>query len=581
MDLRRVDDYLRKSGDVPVLGTPQHQEWLGLDDVLGFLVTSSGGSVPVYISVITRHYHFYLNAAFVLKTKLVADYATSLLDWNFTPPSGWGYGGGHDKKSGRWEKMLFSPLNRTGTPILDEAEPIVFLRHFYGYPDPSYLELNQRFAQLNDVHWVAGRRAYCRYSEVGDLDSVVQISKSDNTHICVIEREALDFYMAITDTVLVRVFDVLRTDDPTDVPRSEQQEVGAYTDAPNQLYARQTTALSKDGISHSAWLRGAHIIQTNITDEEMSDSRWSRDRRERKYESFLALDFKHGEVRECSTDPQRLGNYFVESDFPFATSPAFFKPEVLARYQQNPDKYTFEQRILRCRGAWSLPYDINDEGQIFAYLIDLSHLPHTEQAYWKVFNEKPKAGISRRALKSDFLAEWDGEYDPLESLQYLLPDFPKATHNLQQTAIWAFAEGIKSYGASRLHYIATESAKEWTDQILELAKVLPEGLNQEALREVAIHLKRYDKDKDKDKKLRSIGLLRRCLEAQGEDDATIQTIGDPLRDIWRLRSSISAHAGDVELPEDPKSHYRELLERCDKSMHALADLIRAGKFNIT
>ncbi len=126
----------------------------------------------------------------------------------------------------------------------------------------------------------------------------------------------------------------------------------------------------------------------------------------------------------------------------------------------------------------------------------------------------------------------------------------------------------------------TESTKEWTDQVLELAKVLPEGLNQAPLRDLAAHLGRYNKDSEEDKKLRSIGLLRRCLEALGEDAATVQTIVGPLRDVWELRSSISAHADAAEMPPNLNVQYRGLLERCDKAMRALADLTRAGKFDI-
>lgn len=112
-------------------------------------------------------------------------------------------------------------------------------------------------------------------------------------------------------------------------------------------------------------------------------------------------------------------------------------------------------------------------------------------------------------------------------------------------------------------------------------KVLPEGLAQSALRDVATHLKRYDKTKEEDKKLRSISLLRRCLEATGEDKANIETIVGPLGEVWHLRSSTAAHSSDAGLPMDRKTHYRGLLERCDKAMQALAEPIRASKLDIT
>lgn len=579
MNARQISEYLRQSSSIPVFGTEDYQQWLRLEDAIGFLTDSINGSVPVYISVIGKGMDFFLYSAFAAKDKLVDDYPASLLDWNLTPASGWGYGTSQDPETGKVQKALFPPLDHTGTPILDGAEPIIFSRHFYGYKNPNYLELSQRFAQLTDSHWVPERQAYCRYNEVGDLDSVVRLTKIDGGWICTVERDDLDFYMAVTDTTLVRVFDVIRTNDPTDVPRSERREA-RYTDPTHELYARRTTTMPSDGVSRSAWLRGAQVIRTRISDEEMATPFWDRNRKERKYESFIAFDFKHDEIRECSADPKQLGNYFVQSGLPFGTSPAFFKPDVLARYQQNPDKYSFDQRVLRCRGAWSLRYGINDESQVFAYLIDLSYLPHSEQVYWKSFNEEPKAGISQRALKSDFLGEWDPDYDPLESLQYLLAEYPKAMHRGEAVAIWAFSKGMEECGSTRLHYIVTDSPKEWKDQIIELAKVLPEGLNQAALRGLATHLGCFDKDNDEDKKLRSIALLQRCLEALGEESSVVAGMVGPLREIWQLRSSIAAHASAADPPVDRKTHYQELLERCEKAMQALADCIRTGKLNI-
>lgn len=67
----------------------------------------------------------------------------------------------------------------------------------------------------------------------------------------------------------------------------------------------------------------------------------------KQYTTFIAQDWKHDLVHECSCDPGHLGNYFVESDLPFQTSPAFFRPEVRLKYKANPDKYQMEGRSIR------------------------------------------------------------------------------------------------------------------------------------------------------------------------------------------------------------------------------------------
>ena len=240
------------------------------------------------------------------------------------------------------------------------------------------------------------------------------------------------------------------------------------------------------------------------SDDEMIAS-LEREDDEREYASFLAIDWKHDTVRECSSDPEQLGNYFVQSDPPFETSPAFFKPEVIAKYKQDPDKYTIDQGHITCRGAWSLRFDSNNAGQIQVYLIDLSHLPYQEQLYWKSFNAEPKAGIAEHVFKRDFEGSWDLPHDPLVGLKQLLRDFPSASYRGEDWAIWQLAHRDQ---LDKLTYVMTDSFKEWKDQILELAQVLGDGLRKAEIRKVAQYL-RCD-----DAQLGSIKLLKRCLEAK-------------------------------------------------------------------
>ncbi len=61
-------------------------------------------------------------------------------------------------------------------------------------------------------------------------------------------------------------------------------------------------------------------------------------------------------------------------------------------------------RVITCRDTWSLRDNTNDAGQIHVYLIDLAHLPTSEQHYWKAFNEVPKAGMSEHVIQRDFIS---------------------------------------------------------------------------------------------------------------------------------------------------------------------------------
>lgn len=59
-------------------------------------------------------------------------------------------------------------------------------------------------------------------------------------------------------------------------------------------------------------------------------------------------------------------------------------------------------------------FDVNEAGQIFAYLCYLRSLPYQEQQHWASFNEEPKAGISAWAIQNDFKGEFTDHVDALQ-----------------------------------------------------------------------------------------------------------------------------------------------------------------------
>jgi hypothetical protein len=244
---------------------------------------------------------------------------------------------------------------------------------------------------------------------------------------------------------------------------------------------------------------------------------------------------------------------------------------VIAKYKQDTDKYRITDGHIACRGAWSLRFDTNDEEQIQVYLIDLSYLPSKEQLYWKSFNEDPKAGISKRVFKRDFEASWDLPHDPLVGLKQTLKSFPLASYNGNESVIWRLSSERK---LDTITYVMTDSTKEWEDQILALAKVLGEGFNEAAIREVARYLGCDNPD------YKSIVLLKTCLAKKGINATIVHTINEPLKVVWKLRSSIAAHQGGSIPNENLKLHYKKLIEDCEKSMSQLVEVIRAGYLNV-
>ncbi|NSW82201.1 MAG: hypothetical protein HPY90_02850 [Syntrophothermus sp.] len=561
MRLKDIIDYLRHQ-EVPVVSSQDAlRTWHTHEDSLKFLLFTTDNDVPIYIS----GRNFFLYSLIVPLKKLGANYVEDLLKWNSTASSGYGYGYSYSKS----EPMPFlsEPMEHTGSKILDDSLPVFFLRYFPGYKNrEAYVEINQRISHVLDIHWVEEKHAWCKLNELGEIVPIAYWVEQDGLILCTLQKEELEFYLFLANACLVRVFDVSRSLAwAATAPENRQDDL--YKDEQNEIYARRT--LLGDPYNPIASIfRGFQIIRCKKPRAELLLK--LKGEEPRAYASFIIWDWKHGTIREWTSDPKKLGNYFVESDLPFGTSPAFFKPDVLLRYRQDPSRYKVHDRWIECKGAWSLRYDINAEGQVHVYICDLSHLPYQEQLYWKAFNEPPKAGISLRAFKTDFEGEWDEFYDPLQSLKETLRKFPQQDEKGNLCPIWKMPQVPETRDLTFLGYVVTESRKEWEDQILALAQILVEGLNASYINKLA------EARGCRDEKLGSIKQLARILEYAALPSDEIKFIIEPLNELWYLRSAIVAHAGGNPPRGDLRQHFRSLVEKCDLAMRKLSELVKTG-----
>lgn len=291
----------------------------------------------------------------------------------------------------------------------------------------------------------------------------------------------------------------------------------------------------------------------------------------REYANFLTYDGKHKRVCECSCDPRLLGNYFLESTYPYEMSPVFFRPDVLLKYKADSEKYLLTSRSIRCRNAWDLrTFDINVAGQIHTYLVYLGQLPHAEQLYWKSFNEAPKGGISDRAIATDFHGRFAAADDPLKDLRALLWLLTK-----EDVAWWT----LRSRDLLRVaHYPVTTSRDEWATEIHTLDKLLVEGLEKGELKKQCSAFGR-----ECESVWGSLRVAEELLVAIGyaQDDAKVLVW--PLRQLNAIRSKVSGHASGKEgnrvraqvIKEfrTYKAHYRSVVRACEVSLKELRDVL--------
>ena len=540
--------------------------WVALGDATDLLKADLGqDDIWLYCSI----GDIFINGVLVPSEGVMLPDAADLMKWQENPDSSWGKAYSLNPPKVRIEPPLAGSPSKT----IAQGEQLVFARRFEGVSDETSIELLQKLAHVFGLHCVEYRSAYCRLDGRGDLEDVVSITRIEDAAACLengvvvtIRRAAIDEYMAITDTSMVRMFDITRFSPRGFGGWARDQEATLTTDG-DLIYRRHVEP------KYASYMRGVQIVRSRISKESAAERYWFR-RSDRKYESFTAVDWKNGIIRKISTEPGQTANYFTQSDLPFEMSPAFFHPEVLMRYKSDSDKYTLRDRSISCRGAWHLQtYDINDAGQVQTYIVYLRNLPYAEQLYWKAHNERPKAQISKRAVRTDFEGNWKSEYDPLQSLRQVVQQLN------EKTPPWWIQRPAKV--VERAHYPVTASPDEWADEILRLDQLVIEGLSGTELRSLAT-----SQGRTPNAEFGSLKLVEECLMGLGWEEEQAREVTEPLHRLHYYRSKTKAHSRGKEGEQIRKEvlqtyrsyerHFKVLSTECDGALRTIAIALSPG-----
>ncbi|MDQ3633775.1 MAG: hypothetical protein M3405_04605 [Acidobacteriota bacterium] len=550
----------------PLSTEPQDSElfnqWVEQNDICPFIEQEIQDE---HIILFASLNHLYIYSVLIQAADFNDEEIQDLLEWDVSPDSSWGEVYSADKV---W---LEAPLSNSRSKILSQGEQMIFGRSFEGaITDSNYYELAQKLTHLLEIHFVPDRNAWCKLDKLGDIQEVVKLIKLDSKSILSsgtiisIQRKALEKYTTLSDTKLLRMFDFTRYKNDGFNGWGKGIEKTINTD---NIWGKLVVESR-----YGSYSRGIQVADLRFEKQKLIDEMWGRLENEGEYATFIAHDWKNKVVKEISCNPSQLGNYFVESDLPFETSPAFFKPEVLTKYKTDREKYQLKNRSVSCRGSWFLKsFDVNSAGQVHAYLIDLSRLPYEEQLHWKQFNEPPKSGISLRSFKTDFEGDWDAEYDPLESLKQRLVELDK-----DKVKWWKLRD---RKAIDKVHYIFTDSKDEWAEEILNLDQLLVEGLEEKWLR-----IKAKELGRNPDVKLRSLKLLEECLVGDGFDEDHAKEILGAFHEVHNLRSKLKGHTPGQEAVQIRKdvlrtfgslqNHFRDLCQRCEENMNIIINAFK-------
>ena len=463
-----------------------------------------------------------------------------------TPPDGNSLQYSHIDPNGHWtlehvsgggepDRMyLSSPVDSYGCDSLNGAEQLVFRRYFEGVDKgPMRTELSQPLVQALGLYWLDEEKAYCKLDEDGDIQPIIRIRDlSEQTGegsaiLVTIDAEQLHRYMAVTETALVTKFDFTRY-----VPKSFSGWGEPQRDEVNENDLFYHSGVQANGSFSNGVMISRPVLTADMLIAKANRS-WKNE--DKQYVTFKAHDWKNKQQAEISCAPWALASYFDQgSDLPFQVTPAFFRPEVLQKYKADPEKYRLEHRSIYARGGWYLKsYDVNEAGQVHAYLYDLATLPYREQLYWQSFNEWPKAPISPRAYQTDFEGSFSTIPDPLIDLKHEVSKLDEIKPDYWQPRGKALAAAV--------HYPLTASTEEWSNAILALDQLVVEGFAIKPLRQ---RLRTAGREFDKD--WGSLKLLQEVLIAGGLDDDEAVEIVAPLRRVHDIRSKAKGHAAEAD-----------------------------------
>ncbi len=420
--------------------------------------------------------------------------------------------------------------------------PLVFCRTAYKDGKLSdHYELLQNFVHAIGMFFNNKNGTYTLINEDGDIEVKAVTIFEPSFELVLFERKALDYYLGYSKHFLVRFFELKEL--------GEQQKWKIDNlNTPN----RKRRVYHYEEIP---WCKGAEIIQPIYTVEQIEQGN------QKKYESFIILDFKHKQIAECSCAPDMLDNYYKDTGKPFGASPAFFDPEVLSEYKNNHERYEVTERGIYCYGAWSLrPYSINEEGQVHAYIYGLGQLPHKEQLHWKKYNKEPKAGISKVAYNTDFLAEFDETKCPLRTIKQYFANFPAYIVNNEKFILWNPKGGDIDVLFNQIHPVITDIKKDYKDYLLNLCILIIDGLDEKTIR----HLVSADTE---EKTLVCLEMLLNKWRSKNTD-----TILKAIRKLQRERSKHGGHGGGV-IDFDIKEAALNLTQELSEAVALLIDEI--------
>lgn len=235
-----MNEFLKKN-QIPEDKKDQ-ESWFKMQKEIEFLNKTQEGMIPLYIS----SDEFFLYSSVISKEKLKNINQENCETWNSLLLSSESYF--LDKINSEKEKKDF----------WEETTPLLFFNNLNetGY---SYIEINQEIKSIIDFHWIDDENSYCKVNEHGDFYKVVTIDDTENNfHLCTMNSEDLDIYLNLTNSVLLRFFDIQHVTEKFEGWTGEENIITIQNEK-NHIFGNMHEYFNSNGKIDKSCLRGIQI----------------------------------------------------------------------------------------------------------------------------------------------------------------------------------------------------------------------------------------------------------------------------------------------------------------------------------
>lgn len=346
--------------------------------------------------------------------------------------------------------------------------PVVFWRHFPTIKESRFEPL-QEFCHYFDLYEDKEDGNYYKFDDCGDKIEVIRILERGVQ----IKLKFLKEFAAVKESSIVLYFEAMKFGKKS-IEELWLKEVDAIVREDGLVYAYKTRNSS---------LPNNHTSQASILWKKVIG--WTKDFKpdlyegNQAYEKFLIGVDTEGEDLYSTCEGRMLSDYFGKIDGrPNYLTPIFFKREVLKKYFDHPKRYAVSDGSVSAQGLWNLRIDNNLERHVSVFLGDLWWLPHKEQLHWKWYNVAWWWKISHTAYKRAIEGEFTDPEQPDLFFKSVFEEFQEKWLNQFWYNLFLPLKSEDSHYYDSLHSPLSEEDKEFEEQVLALAKILIDSINE-------------------------------------------------------------------------------------------------------